>query len=234
MNRVALIVAISMISTSTMASAGSHDILGSNLSPEQTSAQASGQGSGWTGFYVGGQLGIVDSELPVPLSDLVEGGFLTEEVITDAGFGLDDAVTIGLDGKSYGVHVGYMHDAGSYVLGGEFDYNSLDFDEVSIDVGGTKVTESIDDDSDDSIMRLKLRAGYDAGQFLPYVTVGMARIDSEDESTNGTFYGAGVEVLATGNFMIGGEILQHQFDDAFDSGLDIEATTMSLRASYKF
>lgn len=232
MLRVALVAAVSVMFTSNVAVAAGHDILGSGGA--QTSAGVSAQGSGWTGFYVGGQLGIVDSESPILLSDLVEGGALTELEITDAGFDLDDAITLGLDGKSFGVHAGYMYDAGSYVLGGEFDYNSLDFDEVSITFGGTTVTESLDDDSDDSIMRLKLRAGYDAGQFLPYVTAGMARIDSEDESTNGTFYGAGVEVLATGNFMIGGEILQHQFDDAFDTGLDIEATTMSLRASIKF
>lgn len=165
----------------------------------------------------------------VPLTDI-----LSDTDITDAGFELDDAVNVEIDGSSYGLHVGYMADLGRYVLGAELDYETIDFDELSGTFDGTTFTESINEDSDDTITRLKLRAGYDAGQFLPYLTVGAARIDSDDVSTDGAFYGAGVAFLAANNFLIGGEILQHQFDDAFGSGFDLEATTVSLRASYKF
>ncbi|MGK0260615.1 MAG: outer membrane immunogenic protein [Candidatus Azotimanducaceae bacterium] len=229
MTRVALIIAISLISTSTMAVAASHDNSQFGSGVAQTSAGVSAQGSGWTGFYVGGQFGSVDLDTTVPLSD-----FFSDDQIVGAGFELDDTVEVGIDGTAFGLHVGYMADLGSYVLGAELDYDSIDFDELSGTFEGTTFTQSIDDNSDDTIARLKLRAGYDAGQFLPYLTVGTARLDVEDESTNGTFYGAGIAFLATNNLVIGGEILQHQFDDAFDTGFDFEARTMSLRASYKF
>lgn len=190
---------------------------------------ANAQSADWTGLYVGGQFGSLDTETMVPLTDI-----LSDTDITDAGFELDDAVNVEIDGSSYGLHVGYMADLGRYVLGAELDYETIDFDELSGTFDGTTFTESINEDSDDTITRLKLRAGYDAGQFLPYLTVGAARIDSDDVSTDGAFYGAGVAFLAANNFLIGGEILQHQFDDAFGSGFDLEATTVSLRASYKF
>lgn len=190
---------------------------------------AAAQGADWTGIYAGGQIGTMDSETVIPLTAIA-----SEEDILDAGFALDDVIVADVDGTFYGLHVGYMADLGTFVLGAEIDYDSIEFDELSVTFAGTKITEAIDDDTDDTVTRLKLRAGYDAGQFLPYATIGTARLESEGEATNGTFYGAGVAFLATDNFLIGGEILQHQFDDAFDSGLDIEATTMSVRASFKF
>jgi len=227
MLRVALVAAVSVVFTGSVAVAAGHDILGSGVA--QTSAGVSAQGSGWTGFYAGGQFGSVVSETSFPLSD-----FLSDVEINDAGLELDDVVGIEIEGTAYGLHVGYMADLGSYVLGAELDYDSIDFDKLSGSIGGITISESFDDDTDDTVTRLKLRAGYDAGQFLPYITVGTARLDTEDESTNGTFYGAGLGYLATSNILIGGEILLHQFDDAFDTGFDLEATTMSLRASYKF
>jgi hypothetical protein len=51
---------------------------------------------------------------------------------------------------------------------------------------------------------------------------------------NSNFYGAGVAFLAADNLLIGGEILKQQLNDDFFREFGFEATTMSLRASYKF
>jgi hypothetical protein len=56
-----------------------------------------------------------------------------------------------------------MYEAGSYVLGGEIEYSRLDFDGVG-------------DDFAASVLRLKVRVGYDAGAILPYFTAGAARL----------------------------------------------------------
>lgn len=186
--------------------------------PVQTAA------SDWTGFYVGGQVGTMQLDTEVLVTDFFEGEM----------FPTDDTVEVEADGTFVGIHAGYMRDLGAFVVGAEFDYDVIDFGDVTTTYDGVSETTESDGDTDDTVARLKLRAGYDAGRFLPYATAGLARIDSEDENTNGTFFGAGVAFAATDNILVGGEILQHQFDDVFDSGIDYDITTMSLRASYKF
>jgi opacity protein-like surface antigen len=139
-----------------------------------------------------------------------------------------DAITDPSDpsGAIYGVHAGYNYDLGSIVLGGE-----LDFDGTSIetDVPATEV---------ESIARAKLRLGYDAGLFMPYVTAGVARVQTSDDldgETDGSFAGLGLSYLLSDTIVVGGEVLQHQFEDFADNdGVDVDATTLSLRASFKF
>ncbi|SFR17277.1 outer membrane protein [Poseidonocella sedimentorum] len=155
-------------------------------------------GTDWTGFYAGGQVGMLNGEV--------------------------DAVDADGDGTIYGLHAGYNYDFGSYVLGGEFDYDWGD----DIDLDGAATI--------DSVARLKLKAGYDAGPALIYATAGAAQlgVDELDDNQTGSFYGAGVSYLATDNIMIGGEVLKHDFNDLDDVDEDADATTFSLRASYKF
>ena len=190
---------------------------------------ASAQSSDWTGFYAGGELSTLNSGTTFPLTD-----FFTEGEIGDEGLELDDGIKVDLDGNSYGAHLGYMYDAGNYVLGAEIAWSKLNFDEISASFQGTTFTEVFDTNTNDTIIHMKIRAGYDAGKFLPYVTVGAARVEISDQYDDGSFYGAGVAFLAADNFLIGGEILKHQFNDVGGSGYDLEATTMSVRASYKF
>ena len=143
----------------------------------------------WTGFYVGGSIGTIDT------SDLAD-----------------------LDGDGFGLHGGYLADLGDWVVGGELDLSRYEFDTAG--------------DPEADVIRLKGRVGYDAGQFLPYLTLGFARLDSDDlglDNESGVLYGIGADVAVTDNILIGGEYLQHQFDDA-----DLDADTFSLRAAYKF
>ncbi|MFT5067568.1 MAG: opacity protein-like surface antigen [Yoonia sp.] len=136
--------------------------------------------------------------------------------------GIGDAADI--DTNNYGVHAGYLYDMGSIVLGGELEYSTLDFD-------------ALGDSTDASVLRLKGRVGYDVGAFLPYLTAGVAQLTIEDGSDvkdSGYFYGVGVDYAINDSIRVGGEILQHEFEDFNGGGADISAQTMSLRVAYSF
>ncbi|KIN72893.1 outer membrane protein [Sulfitobacter guttiformis] len=125
------------------------------------------------------------------------------------------------DDTTYGLHVGYDYDFGKFVLGGEFEYDKTD-----IDLGG--VAEA------DSVARLKLRGGYDLGRTLVYATAGAARVDTSVGDETGEFIGVGVAYQVTDRFTVGGEVLEHRFDDIGGSGVDADATTFNLRGSFRF
>ncbi|MGR3496719.1 outer membrane protein [Citreimonas sp.] len=129
----------------------------------------------------------------------------------------DDEETSGM----YGVHAGYDYDFGSFVLGGELEYSSLN----DLEVGGADV---------DSVTRLKLRAGADLGQFMVYGTAGAARVDTSIGEETGPVGGLGVEYMATDNLTIGAEYLAHRFEDIDDTDVDADADTISLRGSFRF
>lgn len=133
------------------------------------------------------------------------------------------------NGATYGVHAGYMYDLGSVVLGAEFDYDLTSMELESFEI--------------DSIMRIKARAGYAAGQFLPYITGGVVRAvlsapNALDSNLDGDFYGAGVAYKFSDNILIGGEVLQHKFYETNNngsiSGAGLRATTATARVSYQF
>ncbi|MEH6645626.1 outer membrane protein [Sulfitobacter sp.] len=125
------------------------------------------------------------------------------------------------DDATYGVHLGYDYDFGRYVLGGELEYDKTD-----IDLGGAA--------SADSVTRLKLRGGYDMGRTLVYATAGAARLDSSLGKDTGEFVGLGVAYQVTDRFTVGGEVLEHRFEDIGGSGVDADATTFNLRGSLRF
>lgn len=157
-------------------------------------------GNDWTGFYLGGQIGYGDVDSS-----------------TDT---LDGNGTIG------GVHAAYLYDFGTYVLGGELDYDVSD-----IDLGTTGEL--------DSVTRAKFKAGYDAGNTLIYGVLGAAYADATVAgaglSDSGYVVGAGVNYQLTDNWVLGGEALYHDFGDDFDgSGVELDATTVQARLSYKF
>ncbi|SLN17263.1 outer membrane protein [Pseudooctadecabacter jejudonensis] len=134
----------------------------------------------------------------------------------------DDETVFDGDGATYGVHAGYDYDFGSFVLGGELEISAFDVSDNDIDV--------------DSVARAKLRAGYDAGAFLPYLTVGAAQLNTGgalDGDDTGSFYGVGMDYMMSDSIRVGGEILQHDFDD-FEDAVNLDATTASLRVSFQF
>ena len=133
----------------------------------------------------------------------------------DTNAGLDET------GFNYGVHAGYRYDFGTWTLGGEFDY----------DFANLELAPGVDVDE---VGRLKAAVGFDAGVFLPYITAGAARVDTTLGSEIGYFAGAGLVYQITPQIDLGGEILYHEFDDIDGSGVDAEAVTYMLRASFRF
>lgn len=133
-----------------------------------------------------------------------------------------DGVTGDFEGATFGGHAGYNYDLGSIVLGAELEATGTnDFEN---DATGLEL---------DNVLRAKVRAGYDAGAFLPYVTGGYAQAEVSGDDDDGYFYGVGVDYAFSDSITVGGEYLRHEFED-FNDGGDITADTLSLRVSYNF
>lgn len=135
----------------------------------------------------------------------------------------------GLDGDGMigGIHGGYLWDFGNVVAGAEVDYDS-----ANVDLG-TAAGDSLDD-----VARLKLILGTEFGRSLVYGTVGAAHasatVGGEDLSDSGWFLGAGMDYAVSDRWSVGGEVLQHQFDDFDGSGVDFDATTVKAKVSMRF
>ena len=159
---------------------------------------------------------------PVPAPNLGGDwtGFYTGLQLGYADVDGDGALGDG-DNGSYGFHAGYDYDFGRFVLGGELDYDKTDID-LS---GGAEV---------DSVARAKIKGGYDLGNTLLYATGGYARADTSVGDEDGAFYGIGMNYKVTEQYTVGAELLQHEFDDVGNTGLDADATTFNIRGSYRF
>ena len=200
LNRLWLAVPVALAGTTAMAGGISEPIIAPAPAPVAVAPVVVPVGADWTGFYVGGNLGYGQ----------VQSDALTEDV----------------EGMTYGVHAGYLYDLGSFVVGGELEYD---------------MTDIVDDGTDialDSVARAKVRAGYDAGSFLPYVTAGIAQATTSgglDATDTGAFAGIGLDYQMPGSALrVGAEVLQHQFEDFDGSGADIDATTASVRVGFTF
>ncbi|WP_210526803.1 outer membrane protein [Rubellimicrobium arenae] len=136
------------------------------------------------------------------------------------------------DGALFGLHVGYQRDFGRFVLGAELEH---DWSNISVDDAGLAADVDLD-----RVARAKLKAGYDAGRFMPYVTGGWAQAYlssdafSDDEEADGTFYGVGVSYQLNDRFDVGAEVLRHNFDEIADSDIEADVTTIGLRGSIRF
>lgn len=169
---------------------------------------SAGASTDWTGFYGGLQIGGADAEL---------------KSHAGATLGTDSAM-------SYGVHFGYNHDLGQWVVGAELAHDRVDLAYTVPLIGGATRTMS----EEHGITRLKLKAGYDLGTTLAYATVGIADMDTSGiQYKTGTVLGLGLAWKATPQVIAGVELLHHQFDPQ-QSLTTIEATTVNLRVSYKF
>ena len=145
------------------------------------------------------------------------------------GYADIDSNGAGLDGDGMlgGIHAGYRWDMGNFIAGAEVDWDSADVDL------GDPVAGTLDD-----VARLKLIAGAEFGRSLIYGTVGVAHANATvagvDLSDNGWFLGAGLDYAVNDRWSIGGELLQHQFDDFDGTGVDLDATTVKAKVSLRF
>ncbi|SLN10002.1 outer membrane protein [Ruegeria meonggei] len=149
----------------------------------------------WTGAYAGFSFGYTDADGP------------------NGSSGND---------TSFGPHVGYDRDFGSFVLGGELEYNRL-----SLNLGNGE-------GSLDSMTRLKLRGGYDFGPALGYVVIGAARVESSVESDTAAVYGIGVAYPIGEHFVISGEALRQEFNDVTRSEGGLDSNVFNLRTTFRF
>lgn len=127
------------------------------------------------------------------------------------------------DGVIGGIILGYDYDLSDWVVGLGFDY----------DWTGIEVTSGVEVED---VWRIKARAGYKVRSTgLLYGVGGFAEAGTDNlGSEDGWFIGAGYEQIVAPNISVGGEILYHEFDNFDRSGIDVDATTVQVRAAYRF
>ncbi len=198
---------ILMTSTAALVAAATGPALAGNPVPATeepaviVTAPAPAPTPDWTGFYAGGQLGYGD-------------------------YDWSNGSDLSLDGATGGLHAGYNHDFGGFILGGEAQIDAANLE----DAAGTTAV--------DRMMRVKLRAGPDLGDTFLYGTVGIAHASLDDAGTDredtGYTVGAGIDYRLTRRWSVGGEVLFDRFDDFDDTGNDLEGTSLRARVSYNF
>jgi outer membrane immunogenic protein len=142
----------------------------------------------WAGFYVGGQMGQSSTEMNFENA--------TEKLIayilrTTALENEEHPSTWGVLGKSnptgqsYGGFIGYNSQWSDVIIGLDFHYNASSFHGVApvspitraVNAGGNDYIATVDGSASMRITdygALRFRAGWVAGNFLPYATVGLA------------------------------------------------------------
>lgn len=182
--------------------------------------------------FAGGPIAVAEEPAVVPVAEAYvapgldwSGAYVGGQL----GYGDVDSNGAGLDGHGWlgGVHAGYRWDLGSWVAGTE-----LSWDKASIDLG------AVAGDEIDSVTALKLMAGREIGNSLVYGTLGAAHasasVGGTDVSDDGLVYGLGFDYAVNDRWTVGGEVLEHKFDDFDASGVDFDATTIKAKVGLRF
>lgn len=181
--------------------------------------------------FAGGPVAVAEEPVIAPvMQEVVAAGpdWSGAYVGAQLGYGDVDSSPEGLDGYGWlgGVHAGYRWDLGNWVAGTE-----LSWDKASIDLGDTAGEL-------DSVAALKLTAGREIGNSLVYGALGVAQANATvggvDLSDNGLVYGLGFDYAVNDRWTVGGEVLQHDFNDFDATGVDLDATTVKAKVSLQF
>lgn len=130
------------------------------------------------------------------------------------------------DGTFYGAFAGYRSDFGSYVIGGEVATS------LAVDVAEAAAPSW----TVDSILDVKLTAGYDLGTVLPYAIIGYSMAEAQGfvpYSVTGTMYGVGADWMITDSIFIGAEY-NYRFMEGAINSYTIELESYLVRAGYRF
>lgn len=182
--------------------------------------------------FAGGPIAVAEEPVIVPAAEpYVAPGLDWSGIYAGAqlGYGDVDSNGGGLDGYGWlgGVHAGYRWDLGNWVAGTE-----LTWDKADIDLGATAGNKL------DSVAALKLTAGREIGNSLVYGALGVAQanatVGGADLSDNGLVYGLGFDYAVNERWTVGGEVLEHNFDDFDGSGVDLDATTVKAKVAMRF
>ncbi|MGH1352751.1 MAG: outer membrane protein [Methyloligellaceae bacterium] len=146
----------------------------------------------WSGFYVGGTIGLASAESEASL------------------FGLN-LVSVDDDAFAGGVHVGYNWQRGSIVYGVEADYS---FTGIEYNVFNTEIATI------DGLGSVRARLGYAVNDLLLFATAGFAWKDSDtigggfvDLDDSGYVLGAGAEIKFGQKYSFRGEVLHYSFEN---------------------
>lgn len=212
-----------------------------------TLATSTANAQDWNGFYFGAQAGFSSSDSEYSVGD---------------GIGFNGITDIDASGASLGLFAGYNHTLSSgVVLGGEVDLN------LSSAGSGTEQVEDANTGvplfgfSAAGSMRAagsaRMRVGYDSGQFLPYVTAGLAVASYEVEAVVSSFdvsdvvtltgwtAGLGMEYALNSNVSVRAQYLYSDYGSvslqdnaifpAFEFDLDsLTSHDLTLGVSYRF
>lgn len=196
----------------------------------------------WTGLYIGGNAGWVDSSIGWVYHDPA-GRFVDRRLC--GGAGCDISQTSGI----YGVHAGYQYQFGSLVLGLEVSLSKLASNGGSKPCFNAAVTCSAETDY---LATLGPRLGWAVSNWMVYGTGGFAHGQISTHETGGTFAtrlghdgwfaGVGGEYGLTRNLILGLEYLHVVLDtDLHFSTTAVEHRNISAdydivraRLSWKF
>lgn len=128
--------------------------------------------------------------------------------------------TVDGDGWTYGFQIGYDHDFGDWILGGELEWDGMD-----VELPGAGV---------DGIGRAKLKLGYDFGTAYGYGILAAARANTTVGDETGPAYGLGVAFFLTDSWTMSAEYLHHDFDDIDGQGNGATADTINMRVNFRF
>lgn len=182
--------------------------------------------------FAGGPVAVAEEPMIAPVAEAyVAPGLDWSGAYVGAQLGYGDVNSngAGLDGNGWlgGVHAGYRWDMGSWVAGTE-----LSWDKTSIDLGATP------GDQLDNVAALKLTAGREIGNSLVYGALGYAHANATvagaDLSDSGMVYGIGFDHALNDKWTVGGEVLQHNFNNFDASGVDLDATTLKAKVAMRF
>jgi opacity protein-like surface antigen len=178
-------------------------------SPVAAQSSNTGAGADWAGGYVGFQIGSpADSSLT---------------------FDSAPGAELALEGIVGGAQIGFWRQAGDIVYGGELTFL---VSEPAITQPGVP-----DVDVRTTSTRLGAQAGYALGRFLPYGTLGVARmtfqdtVGFDDTSSFGTFAGLGVAYRLGQSTSIGLEAVRENFSQ-FSGGNDANVTNTNLSVQF--
>lgn len=144
-----------------------------------------------------------------------EAGVVTFE---DLSFGDEGLGEIDFDNASLTASIGYNHKFNSFIIGGEIG--------ASLG-GGTGEDEAyLLPVERGTSLSARVRLGYDAGQFLPYLTAGIVRTDFEadhqgggadddfaEDRAQGTLVGVGLDYRVNAAYFVRFEVSQVEYKD---------------------
>ena len=174
-----------------------------------TAAHA-GDGS-WNGFYAGVSAGAVGGQFPD-----------------------DNDNYYGVTGFTPGIFFGFNQEVGGFVMGGEI---AMTAGNAAKNVEGD--TSYLSDYTVNSTIDAKVKAGMPIGSALVYGFAGASAVDAENYSNEyssfGVNFGAGVDFMVSEHMTIGAEYIQRRLTgQGTDADFSSTNDALSLRVGYKF